>query len=137
VTIQKRLFLNYSDRRPDISSSTLKKLQDWFRGQKEVDCSFIEGLKDDSRRGSTELAEMCHRKNERYRRKKERTASLKELEFTLHGEGYEYIAEVDEAGRGALAGPVTASAVILPEEMELPGVDDSKKLSQKKRKKLC
>ena len=43
---------------------------------------------------------------------------------------------VDEAGRGPLAGPVCAAAVILPEEMELPGLNDSKKLSEKRREEL-
>lgn len=50
--------------------------------------------------------------------------------------GYEYIAGVDEVGRGPLAGPVCAAAVILPKEMIIDGVNDSKKLSEKKREKL-
>ena len=43
---------------------------------------------------------------------------------------------VDEAGRGPLAGPVCAAAVILPEKLEIPGLNDSKKLSEKKREEL-
>ena len=50
--------------------------------------------------------------------------------------GYEYIAGVDEVGRGPLAGPVCAAAVILPKGMIIDGVNDSKKLSEKKREKL-
>ena len=50
--------------------------------------------------------------------------------------GYQFIAGVDEAGRGPLAGPVVAAAVILTKEMGLEGLDDSKKLSPKKREKL-
>ena len=50
--------------------------------------------------------------------------------------GYEYIAGVDEVGRGPLAGPVCAAAVILPKGMVIDGVNDSKKLSEKKREKL-
>ena len=46
------------------------------------------------------------------------------------------IAGVDEAGRGALAGPVVAAAVILPDEYDLAGLNDSKKLSPLKREKL-
>ncbi len=49
---------------------------------------------------------------------------------------YRYICGVDEAGRGPLAGPVYAAAVILPRDRELPGLDDSKKLSPKKRESL-
>ncbi|XPV76565.1 MAG: ribonuclease HII [Desulfovibrio sp.] len=48
----------------------------------------------------------------------------------------EYLAGVDEAGRGCLAGPVVAAAVILPAEYDLPGLDDSKKLTEKKREAL-
>ena len=50
--------------------------------------------------------------------------------------GVTYIAGIDEAGRGPLAGPVVAAAVILPQNIELPEVKDSKKLSEKKREKL-
>lgn len=51
-------------------------------------------------------------------------------------EGYKTIAGVDEAGRGPLAGPVTAAAVILPKGASIPGCDDSKKLSPRTREKL-
>jgi ribonuclease HII len=51
-------------------------------------------------------------------------------------QGYCRVAGIDEAGRGALAGPVVAAAVILPEGLAIPGVDDSKKLSPAKRDQL-
>ena len=50
--------------------------------------------------------------------------------------GFKYICGVDEAGRGPLAGPVYAAAVILPVGLEIPGLNDSKKLSEKKREAL-
>ena len=50
--------------------------------------------------------------------------------------GYKYICGVDEAGRGPLAGPVCAAAVILPENCEIEGLNDSKKISEKKRELL-
>ena len=50
--------------------------------------------------------------------------------------GYKYICGVDEAGRGPLAGPVCAAAVILPEDCEIEGLNDSKKISEKKRELL-
>ena len=62
--------------------------------------------------------------------------SLMELESGLRAEGYDRICGVDEAGRGPLAGPVCAAAVILPPDVELPGLNDSKKLSEKKRELL-
>jgi len=58
------------------------------------------------------------------------------LEEDLHGRGLTTVAGVDEAGRGPLAGPVAAAAVILPMGFRDPGLDDSKKLSPKKRAAL-
>lgn len=58
------------------------------------------------------------------------------LEKQLHREGYPVVCGVDEAGRGPLAGPVCAAAVILPEDCDLPGLNDSKKLTEKKREAL-
>lgn len=50
--------------------------------------------------------------------------------------GFQAVAGIDEAGRGPLAGPVVAAAVILPESFDLPGLNDSKQLSEKKRNQL-
>ncbi len=58
------------------------------------------------------------------------------MEAELHREGTALVCGVDEAGRGPLAGPVCAAAVILPEGCALPGLDDSKKLTEKKREAL-
>ncbi len=60
---------------------------------------------------------------------------MKDIDIELY-EKYANICGVDEAGRGPLAGPVYAAAVILPRGFELPGLDDSKKLTEKKREKL-
>ncbi len=61
---------------------------------------------------------------------------LWEIEDGLKAQGIGVICGVDEAGRGPLAGPVCAAAVILPEHLEIPGLNDSKKLSDKKRREL-
>lgn len=61
---------------------------------------------------------------------------LWKFESQCRAEGYETVCGVDEAGRGPLAGPVYAAAVILPYGIEIPGLDDSKKLTEKKREKL-
>jgi len=58
------------------------------------------------------------------------------IENELHDKGYKYIACIDEVGRGCLAGDVTACAVIMPKGLLIEGVNDSKKLSKKKREKL-
>jgi ribonuclease HII len=58
------------------------------------------------------------------------------LEIALQARGFQWIAGIDEAGRGPLAGPVTAAAVILPHGFECPGLDDSKKISPARREEL-
>ncbi len=64
---------------------------------------------------------------------------MSRYEAMMREKGYRQIAGLDEVGRGPLAGPVTAAAVILPPDTELviPGVDDSKKVSAKKREELA
>lgn len=59
-----------------------------------------------------------------------------EIEEGYYTRGLKVICGVDEAGRGPLAGPVCAAAVILPDHLELPGLTDSKKLTDKKRREL-
>lgn len=59
-----------------------------------------------------------------------------EIEQSHFDRGVQLICGVDEAGRGPLAGPVCAAAVILPPNVEIPGLNDSKKLSDKKRREL-
>ncbi len=66
----------------------------------------------------------------------ERLLALELFEEEAYKEGYETIAGMDEVGRGPLAGPVVAAMVVLPRGFKLPGINDSKKLSQKKREEL-
>jgi ribonuclease HII len=61
---------------------------------------------------------------------------LDRLEKELHRRGYTLVAGVDEVGRGCLAGPVVAAAVILPQDCVLPGLDDSKKVDAACRERL-
>ena len=63
-------------------------------------------------------------------------ADLWEIENSIYDSGIELICGVDEAGRGPLAGPVCAAAVILPRGLEISELNDSKKLSEKKRDEL-
>ena len=75
-------------------------------------------------------------KEERLQKQREKLADMRVREEELRAEGYKYIAGVDEVGRGPLAGPVIAAAVVLPEDFDVLGIDDSKKLSEKKRNEL-
>lgn len=66
----------------------------------------------------------------------ERLTNLKEIEKNLHAKGIQKICGIDEAGRGPLAGPVVVAGVIMPEDSMIEGVNDSKKVSEKKRELL-
>ena len=70
-------------------------------------------------------------------REQERLTRLKEFEKNLYNkENYEYIAGIDEAGRGPLAGPVVVAIAIMPKDSFIEGVNDSKKITESKREKL-
>ena len=80
-------------------------------------------------------------KEERIQKQREELTRMMSYERELHQKGNEagpvrFIAGVDEVGRGPLAGPVVTAAVILPEDFNIPGVTDSKKLSEKRREEL-
>ena len=65
-----------------------------------------------------------------------RLQELKKIEEDFYSQGMEYICGIDEAGRGPLAGPVVVASVIMPKDSMIEGVNDSKKVSEKKREKL-
>lgn len=69
-------------------------------------------------------------------RELERLTQLKQMEKHLYEKGFEKICGIDEAGRGPLAGPVVVAGVIMPQDSMIEGVNDSKKISEKKREKL-
>lgn len=94
--------------------------------------SEIESLRQDERRGVQTII----RRWDRQQREQQRLLLLQHYERELRSQGYQYIAGLDEAGRGPLAGPVVVAAVILPPDYLLPGLDDSKKIAPKKRQEL-
>ncbi len=65
-----------------------------------------------------------------------RLKELKKIEQDIFNKGVKYIAGIDEAGRGPLAGPVVVASVILPQNSMIEGVNDSKKVTEAKREKL-
>lgn len=75
-------------------------------------------------------------KEERIKKLEEKLQTMKDFEKTFYDQGATYIAGVDEVGRGPLAGPVVTACVVLPRDFSILGVDDSKKLSEKKREQL-
>lgn len=95
---------------------------------------FIEQYKDDSRQGVANLVKRAAKKIDDYNKEIERTYKLSEFERKYSE--YEFICGIDEVGRGPLAGPVVAGAVILPKDCDILYINDSKKLSAKKREEL-
>ncbi|MCI8443597.1 MAG: ribonuclease HII [Clostridia bacterium] len=69
-------------------------------------------------------------------KEQERLIQLKEIEKDLYHKGFQNICGIDEAGRGPLAGPVVIAGVIMPQNSMIEGVNDSKKIAEKKREKL-
>lgn len=66
----------------------------------------------------------------------ERLKKLKEIEENIYKSGSKYICGIDEAGRGPFAGPVVVASVIMPRDSMIEGVNDSKKVSEKKRERI-
>lgn len=90
-------------------------------------------IKNDERVGVQKLLEQFEKKQMKEQALKEAFFEMMQYENKLKSEGVQLIAGIDEVGRGPIAGPVVAAAVILPEDFYLPGLTDSKKLSEKKR----
>lgn len=95
---------------------------------------FIDNYKDDVRAGVVKLVDTAKKRLKKYEDEIERTNQLKKYEREY--EAYSYICGIDEVGRGPLAGPVVACAVILPKDCDILYINDSKKLSAAKREEL-
>lgn len=96
--------------------------------------SFIAAYSQDGRAGVQKLVQQAQKRLEGLKRERERMEGLKVFERKYAS--MKYICGIDEAGRGPLAGPVVAAAVILPKDCQLLYINDSKKLSEKKRGEL-
>lgn len=94
---------------------------------------FILEIEKDERKGVINSLVKWRKQKEQVKHFHDKFNEMQQYERKYHAEGYQYIAGIDEVGRGPLAGPVLAAAVILPEGFFLAGLDDSKKLSEKKR----
>lgn len=98
--------------------------------------AFINEYSNDARAGVRKLVAAANKKYEAYAAELERTRHISEYENKLKTKGFKYICGIDEVGRGPLAGPVAAACVILPDSCDILGINDSKKLSAKKREAL-
>ena len=96
----------------------------------------LDTLKLDSRAGVQKLLSAYYKKLEAEEKEVERFTVMLAFEHKYWGKGISYIAGCDEAGRGPLAGPLVVAAVILPQDIFISGLNDSKKLSASKRETL-
>ena len=115
----------------DLSNYTIKQVEALFAEQKITE-EFLTLCRNDGRKAIGTLV----RRYERQQQERQRVAELYNYERQFWAKGCDLVAGVDEAGRGPLAGPVSVAAVILPHDLYLPKINDSKKLSAKVRDEL-
>ena len=99
-------------------------------------CEQLADLKADERSGVQKLLAAYYKRLEKAAQEKERFTKMLSYEKKYYAQGIQYVAGVDEAGRGPLAGPLVIAAVILPQDVFISGLNDSKQLSAAKRDKL-
>ena len=119
---------------------TIAGIQEAYRRLDKTDESlllaFAASLDDDERAAAMQIAKKARTAAEKLGLERARLEKMRIFERACEEEGYTIICGIDEAGRGPLAGPVVAGAVILPKDCEILGINDSKKLSEKRREEL-
>lgn len=117
---------------------SIKEIQQFlWESSEEEAFSIIADLENDKRKGVINLITKYRKEIEQREKENARLSALYQKEKELQQRGYNYIAGIDEAGRGPLAGPVVAACVILKPDTYLPGLNDSKKISNEKRNMLA
>ncbi|MCR4706095.1 MAG: ribonuclease HII [Lachnospiraceae bacterium] len=116
-------------------SQSISEIKAILQGTKETELSsFIERFHADERSGVQKLVESASKQLKTYEKECARTYEMKRFEREY--DSYSYICGIDEVGRGPLAGPVVAGAVILPKDTDILYLNDSKQLTAKKREEL-
>lgn len=98
---------------------------------------YIQTLRQDNRQGVQKLLLQLEKRFAKEMALKEKFLEMQEFELAGYQNSYQFIAGIDEVGRGPLAGPVVSAAVILPKDIEILGLNDSKQLSEQKRNQLA
>lgn len=121
----------------DLKEKKTKEIIQWLEQlPKQEMIAVLPELLQDERRSVQSLAQRYQKKLDRIQAEQQRIAAMWQYEQAAKACGFQWIAGTDEVGRGPLAGPVVAAAVILPEGAELPGIKDSKKLTEAQRETL-
>lgn len=119
-----------------ISDWTVKEIREWLKQKPRLSHEEWNSLVQDPRKGVQKLALTYQRKLKKEEHEQHRLAAMWKWEKMCWERGYQGIVGVDEAGRGPLAGPVVAAAVILPRDFNVEGMNDSKKLTAQERQQL-
>jgi ribonuclease HII len=122
----------------DLSGESLKEIRRRIEtaASEAAVLQLVTALRGDRRRGARSLADGVERRLRAERRERQRLEQLFALRHRLLSAGARAVAGVDEVGVGPLAGPVVACAVVLPERVYLPGLNDSKRLTPAARERL-
>ncbi|RLL45300.1 ribonuclease HII [Oceanobacillus piezotolerans] len=112
-----------------MEKQSIKTIKTLFQNR-EITDEQLEELKQDSRKGVQQIIGSYEKQLEKEKALEANYIEMCQYELTAYKQGYKWIAGIDEAGRGPLAGPVVAAAVILPEKFKLLGLNDSKQLNE-------
>jgi ribonuclease HII len=120
-----------------MKDKSIKEVQQLLKNvQGSPDEAFIREIEQDTRKGVQRLWKQWCKRKEQEEKLHEKYIEMSQFETKCHALGYQKITGVDEVGRGPLAGPVIASAVILDPNVKIIGLDDSKKIPEYKRDEL-
>ncbi len=118
-----------------MKTKPIHKIKEMLQSE-HIDDNIIEQLRGDSRKGVQRLLAIYDKQKMKEEKLKKELMLKKHFEDQFRLSGNDLVAGVDEAGRGPLAGPVVAAAVILPRNFEYLGIDDSKQISEVERNVL-
>ena len=116
--------------------ATIKEIKEQLASIQRLDDPLLTELEQDSRSGVIQAIAKRKREIQKRLDEDERLEAMLAYEKECYALGMELIAGVDEVGRGPLAGPVVAAAVILPKACKIPGLNDSKKIPKSKHKEI-
>ncbi|HHX61029.1 MAG TPA: ribonuclease HII [Epulopiscium sp.] len=113
---------------------TIKEVKQYFDFQPMASIpSAMKKFQEDPRQGVQQICSQYQRRYEKYSQELLRVETMREFDQVFGNNGEYIVAGIDEAGRGPLAGPVVAAAVVLPHDLTFEGIDDSKKLTPSQR----
>ena len=116
--------------------ATIKEIKEQLASIQRLDDPLLTELEQDSRSGVIQAIAKRKKEIQKSLDEDERLEGMLAYEKELYTQGIQLIAGVDEVGRGPLAGPVVAAAVILPKACKIPGLNDSKKIPKSKHKEI-